>query len=446
MNQIKHLDLTIKRLGKPCCQSPMQLSHVDNDLIANFVEDEERILYQNSYSKIKQRIDQGNEPLSFELAGPRDRIFFNPQDVTAAIVNCGGLCPGLNDVIRGLVLSLHHHYGVRKIFGIRFGFKGMVEGSEVPPIPLTPEIVEDIPSRGGTFLGSSRGPQSVEAMVDFLEKRGINVLFTIGGDGTQRGAADLVNEIQKRNLLISVVGIPKTIDNDIFLVEKSFGFETAYTVATEVMQSAHAEAEGAFNGITVVKLMGRHSGYLTAMATVASGDVNFTLIPEVPFDMDPPHGFLSALEKRILERHHAVIAVAEGAGQDLLENDPSRQKTDASGNVKLADIGGYLCDRIKGYFTEKGIHAEVRYIDPSYIVRSLRATPSDRMFCIRLAHDAVHAAMSGRTGMIVGYWNSSFTHIPIEASVSQKKRLDPEEDLWLSVLETTGQPNRMVNT
>ncbi len=445
MSGIDQLDFSIRRLGTPRYASPLQLSYVNDDYIANFVLDSERILYANSLSSIQRSIEQGIEPPSFEAAGPRDRIFFNPPDVTAAIVTCGGLCPGLNDVIRGLVLSLRHNYGVNRILGIRYGYQGLVERSQLSPIALDPERVNDLSSRGGTFLGSSRGPQPVDEIVDFLLKRGINILFTIGGDGTQRGAAAIVEEISRRNLSISVIGIPKTIDNDIFLVEKSFGFDTAYSVATSVLSSAHAEAEGAYNGVTIVKLMGREAGFLTATASVASGGVNFTLIPEIPFDLDPPHGFLSALETRIRERNHAVVVVAEGAGQEFLVKEASRLGTDASGNIKLADIGVYLCDRVKEYFHIRHIPVTVRYIDPSYIVRSLPAIPSDRMFCLRLAHNAVHAAMSGRTGMIVGYWNSAFTHIPIEASVSRKKRLDPEEDLWLSVLESTGQPNRMVN-
>jgi 6-phosphofructokinase 1 len=255
----------------------------------------------------------------------------------------------------------------------------------------------------------------------------------------------VVEEIQKRKLEIAVIGVPKTIDNDVLFVEKSFGFETAYSVATTVLLSAHAEAVGACNGIAIVKLMGRESGLLTATAAVASGEVNFTLVPEVPFDLDPPNGFLAALERRILKRHHALVVVAEGAGQDLITKGSAERERDASGNPKLADIGGFLQERVKTYFKDRGIEAVVRYIDPSYMVRSLQAIPSDRMYCLRMAHAAVHASMSGRTGMLVGSWKSQLTHVPIEAVVTGRKSLDPESDLWLSVLESTGQPNRMVN-
>ncbi|MGC9329103.1 MAG: ATP-dependent 6-phosphofructokinase, partial [Candidatus Hinthialibacter sp.] len=349
------------------------------------------------------------------------------------------------DVIQGIVQSLFFHYGVKRILGIQYGYRGMVESSHLEPILLTPKMVAEIHTRGGTMLGTSRGPQSIEEMLQFLVDREIQILFTIGGDGTQQGALALCKEIQKRGLNISVVAVPKTIDNDVRYVDKSFGFETAYSVAARVLLSAHAEALGAYNGVTIVKLMGRHSGMLSAHATVACGDANFCLIPEVPFDLDPPHGFLTALEKRLLQRHHAVVVVAEGAGQELMHRDYSYPQTDASGNMILGDIGVFLYDETKAYFKQRDLHAEVRYIDPSYYVRSLPAIPSDRMYCLRLAHDAVHAAMSGRTGMVVGYWNSSYIHIPIEEAVSKRKQLDPESDLWLSVLESTGQPNRMIN-
>ncbi|MBD3266888.1 ATP-dependent 6-phosphofructokinase, partial [bacterium] len=264
----------------------MHLSHEMGDFAPNFVGDDERIIYAHRLSTIKETMDRGLEPYSFEAAGPRNRIYFNPKESRAAIVTCGGLCPGINDVIRGLVYGLKHHYGVNTIYGIRYGYKGLVEESELEPIQLTTEKVEYIINQGGTYLGSSRGPQSVEAMIDFMQRRGINMLFTIGGDGTQRGALELAKEAGRRNLDIAIVGIPKTIDNDVRFVEKSFGFESAYSTATQVLQTAHAEAIGAFNGIAIVKLMGRHSGCIAANASVASGEANFTLVPEIPFDLD----------------------------------------------------------------------------------------------------------------------------------------------------------------
>lgn len=440
------LDLTVQRLGKPRFDSLLQLSTVDDDYVANFVLDSARILYHNRVDDIQQAVQNGKELVSFEAAGPRKQIYFNPTDVTAAIVTCGGLCPGINDVIRGLVHALYYLYGVKNVFGIQYGYKGLVEKSMLKPIRLDPVMVEDIANQGGTFLGSSRGPQEPSAMVDFMVRNNINMLFTIGGDGTQRGAAAIADEARKRELDISVIGIPKTIDNDISLVERSFGFNTASAVASEVLMSAHAEAGGAYNGIAIVKLMGRHSGFLTCTAAIASGEVNFTLIPEVPFDLDPPNGFLAALEKRILHRHHALIVVAEGAGQEFMKAEAERLGKDQSGNQKLADVGTYLRDKVVEYFKQREIEAWVRYIDPSYYVRSVPAVSSDRMYCLQLAHNAVHAAMSGRTAMMVGYWNGALTHIPIQAAVAERKVVNPESDLWLSVLQTSGQPKRMKNS
>ncbi len=442
----RDLDFSIQVLGHPRFESPLKLSTVDDDYIANFVEESEHILFHNKLSDLQAVLQENQQPYAFEAAGPRKQIYFNAPDVTAAVVTCGGLCPGINDVIRGLVYSLHYSYGVQNILGIPFGYKGLVEKSKMQPIPLNPQSVEDVINEGGTFLGSSRGPQEPAEMVDFMLNHNINVLFTIGGDGTQRGALAIKDEIDKRGLQIAVIGIPKTIDNDISLVERSFGFNTAFAIASDVLNSAHAEAHGAYNGIAIVKLMGRHSGFLTCNAAIASGEVNFTLIPEVPFDLDPPNGFLPALEQRILNRKHALIVVAEGAGQDILQTQAESLGTDASGNQKLADIGGFLKERIERYFIQREIETTVRYIDPSYYVRSVPAIPSDRMYCNQLAHNAVHAAMSGRTGMMIGYWNGSFTHVPIQAAVSKRKVVDPESNLWLSVLQASGQPKWMKNS
>lgn len=442
MSQPLHTDFSIQRLGEPRFLSPMRLSNVEGDSISNFIEDDKRILLDHCLHSVRQAFNSGEEPASFEAAGPREHVYFNPTETRAAIVTCGGLCPGMNDVIRGIVLTLFHNYGARQVLGVQYGYMGMVERSNLPLIPLDPDSVENIRSTAGTMLGSSRGPQSVHEMCDFLAKNRIDLLFTIGGDGTQRGALALTEEIQRRGLKIAVVGVPKTIDNDILYIDRSFGFDTAYSVAAGVINGAHAEAKGALNGVCIVKVMGRHSGFLAAAAAVASGEANFCLVPEAPFDLEPPNGFLAALERRILKRKHAVVVVAEGAGQEHLQ---TNRRRDASGNLVLGDIGTLLHQRSAEYLRDRGIPASVRYIDPSYIVRSQEAIHTDRQFCIRLAHNAVHAAMSGRTGMVVGYWKSMFTHAPIQAAVSHRKVLDTEGDLWLAVLETTDQPTNLLN-
>ena len=372
-----------------------------------------------------------------ECGGPRERLFFDPAALACGIVTCGGLCPGLNDVIRAIVMSLHHHYGVRKIYGFRFGFEGLVERHGHEPMKLTPDLVNKICEGGGSILGSSRGPQNPGQMVDCLQRLGIGILFAIGGDGTLRGAHAISAEVAARGLKISVIGVPKTIDNDVSFVQKTFGFETAVGEARRATYAANTEAESVRNGIGLVKLMGRASGFIAAHAVLVDGQVNFCLVPEVPFTLE---GFLPALCRRIERRGHAVVVVAEGAGQDLMDGDKGR---DASGNVKFGDIGIFLRDAIIAYFRERGMPISLKYIDPSYVIRSVPAAPHDSAFCLLLGHNAVHAGMTGRTDMIVSFWNHQFTHVPIELAVSERKRIDPEGTLWSSVLASTGQPRDM---
>jgi 6-phosphofructokinase 1 len=275
-------------------------------------------------------------------------------------------------------------------------------------------------------------------MVDTLEQMNIGLLFTIGGDGTLKGAQAIAEEIGRRGLKIGVIGIPKTIDNDISYVQQTFGFETAVSEATEAIYSAHAEAEGARNGIGLVKLMGRQSGFIAAYATLANSDVNFCLVPEVRFTLDV---FLDALQKRLESRRHAVVVAAEGAGQDLMAATAER---DASGNIKLGDIGIFLRDHINDHFKQAGMDVSLKYIDPSYTIRSMPANPHDSAFCLILGHNAVHAGMAGRTTMVVGNWKGEFTHVPIVAAVSQRKQIDPKGKLWTGVVSTTGQAREMV--
>jgi 6-phosphofructokinase 1 len=378
--------------------------------------------------------------LLFEVAGPRSGIFFDPAVTRAGIVTCGGLCPGLNDVIRSVFLELHFIYGVREVLGFRDGYKGLDPERGKPPILLTPGIVDDIHMEGGTVLGTSRGPVDVKAAVDNLISLGVNILFTVGGDGTQRGGNELYQESRRRGHLLSVVGIPKTIDNDVPFVTRSFGYLTAVQEAGKVLECAHTEARSVENGIALVKLMGRHAGFIAAGATISNQDVNFTLIPEVPFNLDGTGGFLSVLKKRIQDRSHALIVVAEGAGQDLLSAD--KAEYDASGNLKIKDIGLYLRERIEQYFKSEKIPVVMRYIDPSYIVRSSRANSEDSILCDLFARYAVHAAMAGKTGLVIGYLHDQFIHVPIELLTSRKKSIDPDGFQWGAVLAATGQPER----
>ncbi len=404
-----------------------------------FIGTGDRLLYDSDLKTIEGQLDAGLVPPTLEKAGPRDKIYFDPVNLRCGIVTCGGLCPGLNDVIRAIVLSLYHHYGVRVVMGFPFGFEGLTKEHGHTPRELTPEVVRDIHETGGTILGTSRGNQDVCEMVDTLERMNIGILFTIGGDGALHGAQAITEEIRKRGRKIAVIGIPKTIDNDISYVQKAFGFETAVSVAKTIICSAHTEATGARNGIGLVKLMGRESGFIAAYAVLADSNANFCLIPEVPFSLDT---VLSLIKERLKKRGHAVIVVAEGVGQDLIRQTGER---DASGNVRLGDIGLLLREKIHAYLSECRVEANIRYFDPSYTIRSVPTNAHDSAFCLLLGHCAVHAGMAGRTNMVVSSWRNEFVHIPIPLAVSKRQKIDPDGSLWSSVLAATGQPRDLLS-
>ena len=418
----------IENLGEARYPSP-----IDRAEDFGFISDDHRIAF-NPYLE-KGCPNAAGE--GFEIAGPRAKLFFNPPKSRAAIVTCGGLCPGINAVIRGIVMQLWYRYNCRDVLGIRYGFGGLSEEGETP-IPLEPDTVSDIHMQGGTMLGSSRGTPPPSEIVDFLLERHINMLFCIGGDGTMRGVSAIWAEIKKRGLSISLVSVPKTIDNDIPFVRRAFGFETAVTVATQSVHSAHVEATGAPYGIGLVKLMGRNAGYIAATTCLAAGQANVCLIPEVPFSLDGPSGLLQLIEARVLLRRHAVIVVAEGAGQTIF--DRAQLGVDASGNPKLGDIGLYLQERLNQHFHTKQIPVSLKYIDPSYLIRSAPANPTDLLHCARLAQNAVHAAMAGKSGLLIGYWHGLMTHVPTQALANIKQSINPKGETWFNVLETTGQP------
>ena len=390
----------------------------------------------------KELVSELNEPVEvdFELAGAREDIFFDPRKTKCAIVTCGGLCPGLNDVIRAIVMAAHYRYGVRSVWGVRYGLKGLIPSCGLDLEELTPERVSQIHEFGGTILGTSRGPQDPAEIVDALVRLNINILFLIGGDGTMRAAAAIYEEVKKQGLKLSIIGIPKTIDNDINLIPQSFGFETAVEKATEALRSAHTEAESVINGIGLVKLMGRESGFIAATATVSLREANFVLVPEVPFTMEGPRGFLPALEKRLKNRKHALIVVAEGAGQNLIDAGTGK---DASGNRVLGDIAGFLVSSIKEYLGARNIPYHMKYIDPSYMIRAVPANVNDRLYCATLGKNAVHAAMAGKTGMVVGKIMDRHVHLPLHLVVQKRRTMRPDSELWHGVLEATGQDEHM---
>ena len=430
------IDTEIEALGEPKILSP--LGRGEKSLTSQyFIPDNTRILIDIESDKLIKMVKEGEIPPSFEKAGPRSKIFFDPSKLRCAIVTCGGLCPGVNDIIRSIVFELYYSYGVHNIYGIRYGLQGFIPKYGHDVIDLKPESVVNILEMGGSILGSSRGAQSIEEIVNTLKKMDIGILFMIGGDGTLVAATKITDAIKKGGLKIGVVGIPKTIDNDIFMLSRTFGFDTAVDIATQAIKGAHNEAIGYPNGIGLIKLMGRYSGFIAATSALAQQNVNFVLIPEVDFDLEGPKGFLNVLEKRLHLRKHAVIVLAEGAGQKFFETDNNER--DESGNIRPRDIGWYLKDKITSYFESRNIKISLKYIDPSYMIRSVPANANDHIFCSFLGRDAVHAGMAGKTRLLIGHWNNYFVHIPMSASAGKRKKIDPNGKLWLSVLHATGQ-------
>lgn len=428
-NPLPALNTAIPYLGKPTYDSRIDVPH--------FIETNKRVATYVDTEDLADDYQAHQGFTSFESAGPRRKLFFEPGRTRAAIVTCGGLCPGLNNVIQALVRTLYYLYGVEEIVGIPFGYEGLNPAKGHQLRKLHPDLVEDLNLKGGTILGSSRGKQEISVMVDTLVEHRIDILFTIGGDGTLRGAQEIYEEITRRNLPIAVAGIPKTIDNDINFVTRSFGFATAVEHATRAVHGAHAEAQGAYNGIGLVKVMGRDSGFIAAYTAIASTDVNYIFVPEVDFELEGPDGFLAHLEKRLEKKKHAMVLVAEGAGQKFVAS----SGTDASGNVKYGDIGIYMKDRITEYLKKREVPHTLKYIDPSYIIRSMPANVEDSVFCMMLAQNAVHGAMAGKTGFLVGRWNNYFTYIPFPLATEKRKKLDPGGYIWSMVKEATGMPD-----
>jgi 6-phosphofructokinase 1 len=422
--------LNVETLGPCKIESPVRNR--------DFIEDDERILVTENVKELQQATERLGLTPSFERAGPHHKIYHDPAWSRVAIVTAGGLCPGLNHVIKGLVEILMFDYGIKTIYGIRYGYAGLIPRFGYEPLMLDTDKVDTIHEHGGTLLGSSRGQQDTGEIVDTLARMNINLLFCIGGDGSLRCGRDIADECKRRKLAVSVIGIPKTIDNDLHFVGRSFGFETAVGEATQIIQAAHTEAKGTFNGIGLVKLMGRDSGFITAYASLANPVVNFCLIPELDFELDGPTGLLAALDCRFNSgKDHAVIVVAEGAGQRHIANEPERK--DASGNILKKDIGEYLKQRIADHFKSVKRETSVKYFDPSYTIRSVPAKGTDAIRCYMLARNAVHAAMAGRTNCVVGNQDDWYTLVPIRLATIERQKVNLNSDLWRAVLDATSQ-------
>jgi 6-phosphofructokinase 1 len=413
----------IAQLGEARFPSPIQFSIVEDVYIPSNVQ------WTGGLTP--------RDGLLFEKAGPRKKLYFDPRNTRAAIVTCGGLCPGLNNVIRSVTRELLRGYEAKSVLGIRGGYRGLDPSRSKPPIELTDDLVEDIHKEGGSLLGTSRGPVDIGVAVQFLIEQQVNMLFTVGGDGTLRGGHALYEEACRKGHALAVVGIPKTIDNDVRFVSRTFGFDTAVEEAVHVINSAHTEARSVDNGVALVKLMGRHAGFIAAAATVASQDVNICLVPELPFALQGSRGLLAKLERRLEKKAHAVVVVAEGAGQELLGVSTDK---DLSGNTHLRDIGGFLRQTFIDYFKQRNIEMTMRYFDPSYQIRGRPANTRDSLLCDHLGRHAVHAAMAGKTGLVVSYLHGQYVHVPVDLIAQEGKRVDLDGELWHSVLSSTAQP------
>jgi 6-phosphofructokinase 1 len=432
------LDLAVSTLGPCRIDSPLASQIATRRKSLHAVDEDGRVLLDDTAGRAQARGVPVEDLPGFEPGGARRKIYFDPTKTRVAIVTCGGLCPGLNNVIRGIVLQLTRHYGVQRILGFRNGYRGFIASYGHPVVELTPQTVEGIDEQGGTILGTSRGQQDPEEIVDCLERMNINMLFVIGGDGSMRGAMSIADAAKARGAKIAVVGVPKTIDNDIPYVDHSFGFQTAFEEASKSLRAAHVEACSAPNGVGLVKLMGREAGFIACYAALARGDADYVLIPEVSFELEGPNGLLAQLRRRVVDQGHAVIVLAEGAGQEHVPE--GSRGVDASGNLKFKDIGSFLRKRIIDDFEFAGVDLNIRYFDPSYAIRSVPANSHDSVYCLRLAHAAVHAGMAGRTATVVGRYHGRLVHLPMTLVTGDRNRVDPNGDLWLSVLEATDQP------
>lgn len=451
--QDQHLDTNKDNNNKKLCQNPLSENRYFLPSQGFFVSDSDVLLQHTVFdlSSASNRTPQQQQH-AYLRAGPRMEIYFNPcgppDCVRAAIVTCGGLCPGLNTVIRELVVGLWELYGVRQIYGVKAGYRGFYSTTTAtgPMIQLNPKLVHDWHKRGGTALETSRGGFDLHKIVDAIQDHGFNQVYIIGGDGTMRGAVKIFDEICSRKLQVAVVGIPKTVDNDVGIIDRSFGFQTAVEMAQEAVHAAHVEAESAVNGIGLVKLMGRSTGHIAVHSTLSSRDVDCCLIPENNFYLEGKGGLFEFLEDKLKQNGHAVVVVAEGAGQDIIPiTDAQKEERDESGNPVFLDVGVWLKSELKKWWERDhpGELFTVKYVDPTYMIRAVPANATDNLYCTLLAHSAIHGVMAGYTGFVAGPINGIYAYIPLKEVAEAKNPVNIKDHKWAWVRSVNNQPDFM---
>jgi ATP-dependent phosphofructokinase / diphosphate-dependent phosphofructokinase len=328
------------------------------------------------------------------------------------VLTGGGDCPGLNAVIRGIVRKGVNQHG-HEFVGFRHGWAGVLQNQAVD---LTNSTTRGILHRGGTILGSSRTNPfkvdgGVEQVRDSLRERGVDALIPIGGEDTLGVARGLIDEG------IPVVGVPKTIDNDLAGTDFTFGFQTAVQIATDAIDRLHTTAES-HNRVIIVEVMGRHAGWIATYSGIAGG-ADVILVPERPFDVDD-------VCSRIRRRHSggstfSIVVVAEGATPKDGDVVSEHEGTDAFGHVRLGGIAVQL---------EKAIEArtgfESRMTILGHVQRGGTPCAYDRVLGTRFGVAAIDAASEGDYGKMVALRGTEIVRVPLDEALSEPKLLDPE--------------------
>ena len=428
-------DLAIARLGERTIDTPLRDLLGGREESVHYVTETDRVLLDDTLGVAKRRSAGTPAELpAFNPGGPREKLYFEPSTVTAAIVTCGGLCPGLNNVVRALVLQLANAYGVKSILGFRNGYSGLTDTSA--PLALTPELVRDIHNRGGTILGTSRGGQEPAAMVDTLARHRVDMLFVIGGDGSLRGAQKIAAKPPPATAARRG-GHPE--DHR----QRHSVDRPELRLPDRVRPRRRVDPRRAHRGR--VHRRRRGTGQADGPAQRLHRLLCDTRQPRSRLRPDP-RSLLPARQLPALPAQARRSAGARSRGRRRGRRAgavPRSAETDASGNARLGDIGALLRERVTAHFAQHGTPLSLRYVDPGYAIRSVPANAFDAVYCARLAQAAVHAGMAGFTSMVVARWHGRFIHLPIALATATRNQVDPHGDLWMSVLEATGQPKHL---